>query len=119
MPASLLLRPGIRLLQLTRLYPPELPGINIDSEWIYRRFLPHAARYLLDQAHVLGVRLEIGLRHILDVSIQRIFHLHGPQSVLARTWQTGQHCSDGGGALRGGVGIFLLLGAANPTWRSE
>ena len=76
-------------LQLTKLYPPELPGINIDSEWIYRWLLPRAARSLLDQAHILGVRLERGLRHGLDIWIQRVFHLHGPQSVLARTWQTG------------------------------
>ncbi|MDJ0607800.1 MAG: Na(+)/H(+) antiporter subunit D [Kiloniellales bacterium] len=76
-------------LQLTKLYPPELPGINIDSEWIYRWLLPRAARSLLDQAHILGVRLERGLRHGLDLWIQRVFHLHGPHSVLARTWQTG------------------------------
>lgn len=76
-------------LQLTKLYPPELPGINIDSEWIYRRFLPHAARYLLDQAHILGVRLERGIRQGLAAWMGRVFHLHGPQGVLARTWQTG------------------------------
>ncbi len=76
-------------LQLTKLYPPELPGINIDSEWIYRRFLPYAARYLLDQAHILGVRLERGIRQALAAWMGRVFHLHGPQGVLARTWQTG------------------------------
>lgn len=76
-------------LQLTKLYPPELPGINIDSEWIYRRILPRAARYLLDHAHILGVRLERGIRQGLAAWMGRVFHLHGPNSALARTWQTG------------------------------
>ena len=77
------------VLQLTKLYPPELPGVNIDSEWLYRRLLPRAARVLLDKAHVLGVRFERGLRQGLAVWLERVFHLHGPQGVLARTWQTG------------------------------
>ena len=27
-------------LKLTKLYPPELTSINLDSDWIYRRVLP-------------------------------------------------------------------------------
>ena len=76
-------------LQLTKLYPPELPGINIDSEWVYRRLLRQGSRFLLDQAHLLGVRMERGLRHGLAAWMGRVFHLHGPQGVLARSWTTG------------------------------
>ncbi|MCG8355841.1 MAG: Na+/H+ antiporter subunit D, partial [Kiloniellales bacterium] len=77
------------VLQLTKLYPPELPGVNIDSEWLYRRLLPRAAGFLLEQAHHLGVRLERGARIGLGLWIERVFHLHGPRGVLARTWTTG------------------------------
>ncbi|MCP5372736.1 MAG: Na(+)/H(+) antiporter subunit D [Hyphomicrobiales bacterium] len=34
-------------LKLTGLYPPELPGINIDAEWTYRRLLPRAVREIV------------------------------------------------------------------------
>jgi hypothetical protein len=33
-------------LQLRGLYPPELPGINIDAEWIYRKALPRIALWI-------------------------------------------------------------------------
>ena len=77
------------VLQLTKLYPPELPGVNIDSEWTYRRLLPRAAGVLLEQAHTLGVRLERGARIGLIAWMGRVFHLHGPQGIMARTWPTG------------------------------
>ena len=32
------------LLKLYGLYPPELPGVNIDADWTYRWLLPRAAR---------------------------------------------------------------------------
>lgn len=77
------------VLQLTKLYPPELPGVNIDSEWAYRRLLPRTLGFLLNQASVLGVRLERGARIGLGLWLERVFHLHGPQGVLARSWTTG------------------------------
>ena len=76
-------------LQLTKLYPPELPGVNIDSEWIYRRALPRVAGFLLEQVHTIGVRLERGVRIWLTTWMGRVFHLHGPQGIMARTWPTG------------------------------
>ena len=35
------------------------------------------------------MRLERGLRLGLDAWLRRVFHLHGPEGALARTWQTG------------------------------
>ncbi len=77
------------VLQLTKLYPPELPGVNFDSEWLYRRLLPRTARFLLEQASHLGVKLERRARIGLGRWVERVFHLHGPQGILARSWQTG------------------------------
>ena len=76
-------------LQRTGLYPPELPGVNIDSEWAYRRLLPRVAGAFLERAGTLGVRLERGARIGLGLWIERVFHLHGPRGLLARTWTTG------------------------------
>jgi multicomponent Na+:H+ antiporter subunit D len=44
-------------LQLTGRYPPELPGINIDAEWTYRKALPVAGRRI--------TRLAAALRDIM------------------------------------------------------
>ncbi len=52
-------------------YPPEIPSLNLDSDWIYRRFLPEAgssalrlAASLQDRGQRLGRRLwQTGLRH--------------------------------------------------------
>ena len=77
------------MLKLTGLYPPELPGLNLDAEWSYRWLLPRAVRGFvgafrpLDQgaraAGVLAVR-----QVIAGVSRQA-----GPQGVLARTGAVG------------------------------
>ena len=51
--------------------------------------MPRTAHFLLEQASHLGVKLERGARIGLGLWIQRVFHLHGPQGILARSWQTG------------------------------
>ena len=71
-------------LKLSGLYPPELPSINIDAEWVYRRLLPQtvgAVRRLLQ-----AIALPAGL--LLEVAKERsmagLMALYGPRSVLAR-----------------------------------
>jgi len=79
---------GVSVLMLTRIYPPELPGINIDADWIYRKAGPVAVRAL---AGVLG-SIRLGtldqLRRPLDRFIAQVYRHHGPDGILARTWPT-------------------------------
>jgi multicomponent Na+:H+ antiporter subunit D len=76
-------------LKLSGLYPPELPSINIDAEWTYRKALPAAARTAL---RVFGP-IERGIRSValrrVDRVIAQVSRHHGPEGVLARTWPTG------------------------------
>ena len=78
---SVLMRYGI--------YPPELRSVNLDSDWIYRRFLPKVvglARGGLASLQQVAERVaERGLRRMLAV----VFHYHGPSGLLARTWPIG------------------------------
>jgi multicomponent Na+:H+ antiporter subunit D len=76
-------------LQLRGLYPPELPGINIDAEWLYRRLLPRFA------GHVAAVGLELGSAAarqgragLLRASDWVSRHV-GPGGTLARTRPSG------------------------------
>lgn len=44
-------------LNLLRLYPPELPSVNIDVEWIYRKLLPGIGKNMLVPLRLANVRL--------------------------------------------------------------
>jgi multicomponent Na+:H+ antiporter subunit D len=43
-------------LKLTKLYPPELTSINLDSDWIYRRVLPVGVHALARVGHLLRIK---------------------------------------------------------------
>jgi multicomponent Na+:H+ antiporter subunit D len=77
-------------LQLKGLYPPELPSINIDAEWTYRKALPALGRWGRDTG--AAVRSEwLGMRGtIIEQTKQGIYRLHGPEGIFGRTWPTGQ-----------------------------
>ena len=77
------------VLMWTRIYPPELRSINLDTDWVYRRLMPSICNkfiVLVSTAYhaisrVAGIRAERAIRSS--------FHLTGPQSALARTWEIG------------------------------
>ena len=77
------------LLKLTGVYPPELPGINIDAEWTYRRLLPRTVRTLV---RILGP-VDRGVRRAGVAGVARIvdivFRHHGPDGVMARSQTAG------------------------------
>ena len=76
-------------LQRTGLYPPELPGINIDSEWTYRRFLPRALHAVFA---IIGPA-ERGARTAflggVNRGVARVFRYAGPKGPLARSVRAG------------------------------
>ena len=77
-------------LKLSGLYPPELVSVNIDAEWVYRRLAPRAVRRLVAGIDGLGGALRTYSVRRLEYAIDRIvYRYHGPESYLARTWQTG------------------------------
>ena len=77
------------VLQLTGLYPPELPGVNIDSEWVYRRLMPRA----VGRAVATFAPLDASFRRSAAVGIERLIGLaarsSGPRGLLARTRTVG------------------------------
>ncbi len=63
--------------------------ISIDTDWVYRRALPVLYRLAMRVAQpvvsLVGPRALLHLERIID----RVFHYHGPDSILARAWPTG------------------------------
>jgi len=76
-------------LMLLKVYPPELPSVNIDAEWIYRKALPAIAAWFVS----LGARFRSGAlargQRWLERTFNQIYRHHGPQGIFARTWPTG------------------------------
>ena len=76
-------------LKLSGLYPPELPSVNLDAEWAYRKALPRAASALADSAGALAARGSGLLGRRFRPAVETLAHHHGPQGVLARAWPAG------------------------------
>jgi len=77
------------ILKLTNLYPPELPSINIDVEWVYRRGGPIAVNWALAVGGRIDRAFRVGVLRRIDRLIATIMHFHGPTGVMARTWEIG------------------------------
>ncbi len=68
-------------LKLSGLYPPELPGINIDAEWSYRKALPVLTRWALE----IGGPARTSALSRLERFLLELYRHHGPEGILART----------------------------------
>ncbi|MDG4582823.1 MAG: Na(+)/H(+) antiporter subunit D [Candidatus Competibacter sp.] len=76
-------------LMKTGLYPPELPSVNLDFDWIYRKFLPAATMRVWGTLERAWGGLTGILAHRLESPIRTLTHHHGPHGKLATTWPTG------------------------------
>jgi multicomponent Na+:H+ antiporter subunit D len=76
-------------LKLSGLYPPELPSVNLDAEWLYRRLVPQLMHSATRVAGSWPGQLRLSAQRRLGQLMATLSHFHGPQSILARTWATG------------------------------
>ena len=85
-------------LRLSGLYPPELHSVNLDIEWVYRRFLPDALRRCAPALRDLDVRLRGAALALLAGGARHLHEAHGPEGPLGRSWST-----------RAAVAVVVLL----------
>lgn len=76
-------------LMLSGLYPPEIPGVNIDAEWVYRKLAPVAILRIGAVVGALRTAAAAQAQRWLERFILQIYRHHGPDGVMARTWATG------------------------------
>jgi multicomponent Na+:H+ antiporter subunit D len=88
-------------LKLSGLYPPELPSVNIDAEWLYRRLGPRLVQGVSEATLPWHLRLRLGMLRRLGHLVGILFWYHGPRGILARTWATGSMV----------LWVVILLGA--------
>ncbi len=77
------------VLMRTGIYPPELPSVNLDSDWLYRRATPRAITALRVTWRQLGTGfgewLNAGTASVGDL----VSRHRRPAGLLLRTWPTG------------------------------
>ncbi|MBN8430236.1 Na(+)/H(+) antiporter subunit D [Microbulbifer salipaludis] len=93
-------------LNLRHLYPPELPSVNLDAEWIYRRLVPDAMRALFDRLFALDQRLRGAAVGGVERMIEGVASHHRADGIMARNWLTGSMVA--GVVLL--LGVYLILG---------
>lgn len=77
------------VLMRTRIYPPELKSVNLDTDWTYRR----AGPWLIGWAsRVIGGAWGVATRKataLVETTIAKLHSSHGPEGRMASTWPTG------------------------------
>ena len=71
------------------LYPAELRSINLDLDWLYRRFLPSLVGIIAHQTRHAWRGLARLANYRIERTLVLVYRAHGPQGALARTWPTG------------------------------
>jgi len=80
---------SVAVLMKTGLYPPEIPGVNLDFEWFYRKLLPLLARGGRNAAETLAMAVKEWGSEAIGFAHRKIYRVHGPEGVLASSWPTG------------------------------
>lgn len=80
---------AVAVFQLRKIYPAEIPSVNLDADWAYRRAAPRLVRGV--GAAVSAA--DAAFRRRAVQAVRRVlggaFQLHGPWGVLGRTWPAG------------------------------
>ena len=90
-------------LQKTGLYPPELRSINIDTEIVYRKWVPGLVSFLRQLLGGLADRLRAILQPRLGRLVDTVGHWHSPGGLLGEPWPIGV------AALWAGILLFFFL----------
>ena len=76
-------------LKRTGIYPPELRSVNLDTDWVYRRFLPGFVSAVLRVGAPIQDRFFSGSKALAVSLIGGVRSFHSSQGVFGRTWLTG------------------------------
>ena len=75
--------------QLWKIYPAEIPSVNLDVDWVYRRAAPRVIRSVGGAISAVDGAVREAFVGTLRSAIRGAFRAHGPKGILARTWPAG------------------------------
>ncbi|HEX7775250.1 MAG TPA: Na(+)/H(+) antiporter subunit D [Parvibaculum sp.] len=70
-------------------YPAELRSVNLDTDWLYRRFLPDLVTRIAVAVRTAWHALARFAAYRSDRTLVLLFRTHGPEGPLAGAWPTG------------------------------
>jgi len=91
------------------IYPREIPAVNLDSDWLYRKFLPDTARSAYSFMKKTGNRAEDAFDSTLQDAAKSMIRTRLGRFNLAASWPTGSMVF----WIAVILGIFLLADATH------
>ena len=80
---------AVAAFHLWKLYPAEIPSVNLDADWVYRRAGVKATRFVGRAVVAFDSAFRVSVLGTVNRALRGAFRSHGPRGVLARTWPAG------------------------------
>ncbi len=90
------------------IYPPELRSTVLDTDWIYRRFMPTILGGVGRGINTAWSTFLGGLRTLLDAALAGVIALAGPRGLFGTSWPAGR-ITLGAALLFGGLLVLYLF----------
>ena len=66
------------------IHPPEIRAVNLDVDWIYRRFIPKLYNIIYNSVVKVFIFIEAVIIYVIQMTIKGLYKLHGPETGVSR-----------------------------------
>ncbi|MDE2793794.1 MAG: Na(+)/H(+) antiporter subunit D [Gemmatimonadota bacterium] len=80
---------AVAAFHLWKIYPAEIPSVNLDVDWVYRRAAVKVTRWTGSVVAGVDRAFRGSVLKTVDRTLRGAFRAHGPKGILARTWPAG------------------------------
>ena len=80
---------AVAAFHLWKIYPAEIPSVNLDADWVYRRAAVKVTRWTGSVVGAVDGMVRGRVLDAVDRTLRGAFRAHGPRGILARTWPAG------------------------------
>ncbi len=80
---------AVAAFHLWKIYPAEIPSVNLDADWVYRRAAARVVRFTGGAVGAADAAFRTAVVGTVRGVLRGAFRAHGPRGILARTWPAG------------------------------
>ncbi|MXX72283.1 MAG: Na(+)/H(+) antiporter subunit D [Gemmatimonadetes bacterium] len=80
---------AVAAFHLWKIYPAEIPSVNLDVDWVYRRAAVKVTGFVGSMVGAADGALRTAFLGVVRRTMRGAFRASGPRGVLARTWPAG------------------------------
>jgi len=81
---------AVAAFHLWKIYPAEIPSVNLDADWLYRRAAARVVRFTGGAVGAADAAFRSAVVGTVRGVLRGAFRAHGPRGILARTWPAGR-----------------------------